>query len=96
MLVRWLLLILVIGLVAAVAVVWIPPALAGPVVDCGDIERTTCAELLPEVVANAQDASGLVGLLMPMTRVSLSGDALCLSWEVWYLFGFGLVSNSSC
>jgi hypothetical protein len=53
-------LILALALVAVVALLWVPPALAGPTVDCGPIDQATCDETWPRVVAARP---GLVRLL---------------------------------
>jgi hypothetical protein len=88
-------LVLAVGLVAAVAAVWVPPALAGPAIDCGDLSQADCDRMVPVAVAEANASFGL-GFLMPVTRVGLSGSVDCLSFEVIWLFGVGFFATPLC
>ena len=90
---RWLLVLFGIGLVAVVALVWVPQAVAGPTLDCGEFDRATCDELLPDVISEAQEKLGLAGMVLPMTSVSLSGSVDCLSYAVLLLFDIGVAAN---
>jgi hypothetical protein len=94
--VRWLLLPLAVVLVVIVALVWVPPAVAGPTIDCGDFDEATCDELLRGVIAEAKEKLGMASLVLPMTSVSLSGTEDCLRYTVWLLFGIGLAAGPLC
>jgi hypothetical protein len=85
---RLLPLILALVLVAIVAVVWIPPVVAGPSVDCGALSEAECAEAVSLVVADA-NRQFPPGVLMPVTRVEW--DSLeCLSYQVTWLYVWGV------
>jgi hypothetical protein len=80
--------------VAVVALIWVPPAIAGPTVDCGQLDQATYARVVPEVVAEANAHGWPVP--MPVTSVSLSGSEACLSYQVKWLFGFGYTVAVLC
>jgi hypothetical protein len=93
---RRLALILGVLVVAIIALLWVPPALAGPTVDCGQLDQATCDEVWPDVVAKVMDRDYGPPVPMPVTRVVLSGGESCLSFDVWWLLWYGVSVNVLC
>lgn len=75
-------------LVALLALVWVPPALAGPTVDCGGLSQEACDEAVPAVLKEAR-ANVPYAALLPVTSVRLMDAPGCpLGYNVTWLFGF--------
>jgi hypothetical protein len=89
-------LIVGLALVALVALVWVPPALAGPAIDCGGLSQAECDESVPvvlrETAANVPYYSWL-----PVTSVRMLYTPGCpLGYVVTFLFGFGWGYSGLC
>jgi hypothetical protein len=86
-------LILGLGLVALLALVWVPPALAGPAIDCGRLSQAECDEAVP-VVVRETEANVWYYHLVPVTSVHLHYTQGCpLGYTVTFLDGFGWASS---
>jgi hypothetical protein len=81
-------LLLGLALVALVALVWVPPALAGPTIECSGLSQAECGEEVPLAMKHAVAEVPYAGLL-PITDVRLSASDGCgVSYVVTWLFGF--------
>ena len=95
MLRRRLPLILGLALVALLAVVCVPPALAGPAVECSGTSQAECDEAVLVVVKEAI-AGANHPIPLPITGVRLSYDQCGLSYVVTWLFGFNWGYSGLC
>lgn len=86
-------LILGLGLVALLALVWVPPALSGPAIDCGRLSQAECDAAVP-VVLRETAANVWYYHLVPVTGVRLHYTRGCpLGYTVTFLVGFGWASS---
>lgn len=92
---RRLTLLVGVTLVALVALYWVPPLVAGPTVDCTQLVEGECDEAVALAIEQAT-AYHDPPIPMPVTSVSVQGSTLCLSYQVAWLFWFGVVAYSLC
>lgn len=84
------------GLVAVVALVWVPAALAGPTIDCGILSQAECDEA---VVAAMKEATTILPLsvLLPVTSVRLLFHHDCLvGWHITWIWVFSDAHSGLC
>ena len=71
------------ALVALVAVIWVPPIVAGPTIDCGGWDEVTCADVVSWAPADASRNFPL-GALMPITKIVVLGEcSYAVDWLFW-------------
>jgi hypothetical protein len=77
--------------VGAFTVLWVVPAMAGPSVDCGPFDDSTCERLVAEVIATYDAATTPEDhrrpVFLPVLSVKLSGSEASLDYEIVWLGG---------
>jgi hypothetical protein len=93
------LVIAVVLVLAVAASVWAIPTVTGPEVECGELDRAVCEEVLRDHVRETTDW-GLAGFL-PITRLSVAGatneEPTCGTFTIERLWGWmGRIAIRDC
>jgi hypothetical protein len=86
--------LLLLALVAAVALIWVPPLLAGPTISCTVTDQASCDDMARAAVADSTRTFP-IGALLPVTNVEILDS--CGSYVVTRILGIASIAfNDFC